>query len=142
MPWAPRCKALRTRAERRTRMLHKPRKSADRWLARASVLMELLLIPTALGAQSCPLCYRAAAASGSNFIQALRDGILVLFVPSTLIMGAICYVAYRKRNQFNSGEGAARIEFDFGESGRTEDGPLDANGQHPWRAPVVETIEL
>jgi hypothetical protein len=75
-------------------------------------------------------------------VQALRDGILVLFLPSLLITGAIFYIAYRKRNQFNSSESGARIEFDFDGPGRVEDGPLDASGQHPWRAPVVDTIEL
>lgn len=75
-------------------------------------------------------------------IQALRDGILVLFLPSLLILSAICYVAYRKRNQCSSGESANRVEFDFDEPGRVSDGPRDAGGRRSWHARVVDTLEL
>lgn len=53
------------------------------------------------------MCYQAAAGSGAQFIQALRHGILIMFFPPILIMAAIFYTAYRKRNQFNSVQGAA-----------------------------------
>jgi hypothetical protein len=53
------------------------------------------------------MCYQTAAGSGAQFIQALRHGILIMFFPPILIMAAIFYAAYRKRNQFNSVDGAA-----------------------------------
>jgi len=59
------------------------------------------------------MCYQTAAGSGAQFIQALRHGILIMFFPPILIMGAIFYAAYRKRNQFNSAEGTAPGENAF-----------------------------
>jgi hypothetical protein len=59
----------------------------------------LLLESGALEAQSCALCYQSAAASGTQFIQALKDGIFILLVPPILISGGIAAMAYRKRNQ-------------------------------------------
>jgi hypothetical protein len=76
---------------------------------RAAAAVAVLLGPSALFAQGCALCYQGAA-SGAQFIQALRHGILIMFSPPILIMGAIFYAAYRKRNQFNSAEGAAAGE--------------------------------
>ena len=53
------------------------------------------------------MCYQTAAGSGSQLISALRHGILIMFFPPILIMAAIFYAAYRKRNQFNSAGNAA-----------------------------------
>ena len=50
------------------------------------------------------MCYQTTAGSGAQVIQALRHGILIMFFPPILIMGAIFYAAYRKRHQFNSTE--------------------------------------
>lgn len=77
------------------------------WL---SISLLALLSPSALFAQGCAMCYQTAAGSGAQFIQALRHGIEIMFFPPILIMGAIFYAAYRKRNQFNSVEGAAAGE--------------------------------
>ena len=77
---------------------------------RAAAAVAVLLSPSALFAQGCALCYQSAAASGGQFIQALRHGIEIMFFPPLLIMGAIFYAAYRKRNQFNSVEGAVAGE--------------------------------
>jgi hypothetical protein len=79
-------------------------------LKRLAIGFMVLLSPSALFAQGCALCYQGAAASGPQFIQALRHGILIMFFPPILIMGAIFYAAYRKRNQFNFVEGAAAGE--------------------------------
>src|ERR1700747_3922581 len=73
----------------------------------AAAVVAAALSPSALFAQGCAMCDQAAAGSGAQFIQALRHGILIMFFPPILIMGAIFYAAYRKRNQFNSAEGAA-----------------------------------
>lgn len=118
------------------------RQSGNGWLSRAAALMGLLLIPLTLGAQSCPLCYQSAASGGPHFLQALRNGILVLFIPPLLILGAIFYAAYRKRDQFNSTEGITRIEFEFDEPDSGQERPLDAGGQLRRRAKVADTIEL
>jgi hypothetical protein len=79
-------------------------------LERLAIGLLAFLSPSALFAQGCAMCYQTAAGSGAQFIQALRKGILVMFFPPILIMGAIFYAAYRKRNQFNSAEGVAARE--------------------------------
>jgi len=79
-------------------------------LKRLAVALLAFLSPSALFAQGCAMCYQTAAGSGAQFIQALRHGILIMFFPPILIMGAIFYAAYRKRNQFISAEGAAAGE--------------------------------
>jgi hypothetical protein len=84
-------------------------------LMRATVVVAAFLSPSALFAQGCAMCYQTAAGSGAQFIQALRHGILIMFFPPILIMGAIFYAAYRKRNLFNSVEGAAAGETAFDE---------------------------
>jgi hypothetical protein len=71
---------------------------------RMAVALVLFLSPSALFAQGCAMCYQSAASSGSQFIQALRHGILIMFFPPILIMGLIYYAAYCKRNQFNTDE--------------------------------------
>jgi hypothetical protein len=76
----------------------------------AAAVVAAALSPSALFAQGCALCYQSAASSGAQFIRALRHGILIMFFPPILIMAAILYAAYRKRNQFNSVDGAATSE--------------------------------
>lgn len=88
---------------------------------RTAVALALFLSPSALFAQGCAMCYQSAASSGSQFIQALRHGILIMFFPPILIMGLIYYAAYRKRNQFNAGE-----------SGSTADGATDEDRPTEW----------
>jgi hypothetical protein len=94
-------------------------------LKRLSIGLLALLSPSALFAQGCAMCYQTAAGSGAQFIQALRHGILIMFFPPILIMGAIFYAAYRKRNQFNSAEGAGSsgpaLEEDFAPDWTFED---------------------
>ena len=79
-------------------------------LKRLAIALVAFFSPSALFAQGCAMCYQTAAGSGAQFIQALRHGILIMFFPPILIMGAIFYAAYRKRNQFNSAEGGAAHE--------------------------------
>ena len=79
-------------------------------LKRLAIALLAFFSPSALFAQGCAMCYQTAAGSGAQFIQALRHGILIMFFPPILIMGAILYAAYHNRNQFNSGEGAAARE--------------------------------
>jgi hypothetical protein len=71
------------------------------WL-RAPGLAALMAValPGSVYAQSCALCYQAAANSGANFIEALKKGILVLVFPPLLIGCAIVIAAYRKRHQY------------------------------------------
>ena len=57
------------------------------------------LVPQALFAQSCALCYTQAASAGQRMIEALRSGILILIIPPTLMSLAMIYILYRKRNQ-------------------------------------------
>ena len=61
-----------------------------------------MLAPGAAWAQNCALCYTQAAGAGSRMIAALRSGILVLIVPPMLISVGITWMAYKKRNQFNT----------------------------------------
>src|SRR5437867_7725382 len=60
---------------------------------------------SAVWAQSCPMCYRAAAAAKGGAIQALRSGILILMIPPVLIVGGITVLAVRGRNRFNDASG-------------------------------------
>jgi hypothetical protein len=66
---------------------------AKRWF----IVMLAVLVSLPAAAQSCALCYSAAAASKQSFIQGLRHGILVLMVPPMAICLAIGFVAYRRR---------------------------------------------
>jgi hypothetical protein len=68
------------------------------WLAAAALL--LLMAPLPVFAQGCALCYTQAAASGSRMIHALRDGILILVVPPTLMSVGVAFVAYHRRDHF------------------------------------------
>jgi hypothetical protein len=79
-------------------------------LKRLAIGLMAVLSPSALFAQGCAMCYQTAAGSGAQFSQALRHGILIMFFPPILIMAAIFYASYRKRNQFNTREGAAAGE--------------------------------
>jgi hypothetical protein len=54
-----------------------------------------------LFAQSCPFCYTQAAASTSQFIHALRSGILVLVIPPIVMSIGFGVMAYRRRNTFD-----------------------------------------
>jgi hypothetical protein len=74
-------------------------KPGFRSLKRGLALLAVLVSPTALWGQSCPLCYQVAANSGSHVIQALKSGILVLLFPPLLIYAGFAFLAYRKRNQ-------------------------------------------
>lgn len=85
---------------------------------RTAVALALFVSPTALFAQGCAMCYQTAASSGSQFIQALRHGILIMFFPPVLIMALIYYAAYRKRNQFNGERNVPSFD-----GASTEEGP-------------------
>ena len=118
------------------------RQSGNSWLLRAAALMASLVIPMALGAQSCPLCYQSAASGGPHLLQALRNGVLIMFFPPLLIFGAIFYAAYRKRNQFNSTESATRIEFEFDEPECGPEASFDDGARLQHHADIAATIEL
>jgi hypothetical protein len=59
----------------------------------------LLLMPLPLFSQSCSLCYTQAASSGSRMIQALRNGILILVAPPTLMSVVMIFIVRRKNSQ-------------------------------------------
>ncbi|MGH9713861.1 MAG: hypothetical protein ACRD5M_11245 [Candidatus Acidiferrales bacterium] len=118
------------------------RQRGSRWLVRASVLLGLFASAVPLYAQGCPLCYQSAASGGAQFIQALRNGILILFFPPLIILGAIFYAAYCKRNQFNSIDGAAPVEFDFDQPDHREESPFDDARQPRLRVDVADAFEL
>jgi hypothetical protein len=82
------------------------RESRFRLLKRSAVALAALATPAALYAQGCAMCYQTAAHSGSQFIHALKMGILVLFFPPMFIGLGIVRMAYRKRNQC-AGEGTS-----------------------------------
>ncbi len=69
------------------------------WILSVAVLIALAA-PSGLYAQSCALCYQAAANSGANFIEALKRGILILLFPPLLIGSGIVIEAYRKRYRY------------------------------------------
>ena len=92
-------------------MIHKVKMTLPK---RTIVAIAALLSPSAIFAQGCAMCYQTAAGSGAQFIQALRHGILIMLFPPILIMAAIYYAAYRKRNQFNTSTGVAAAEDSHG----------------------------
>jgi hypothetical protein len=49
-------------------------------------------------AAQCVLCYSSASSAGNRGIQALKEGILVLLVPTLLIFAGITFLAVRHRN--------------------------------------------
>jgi hypothetical protein len=73
----------------------------------AGLLLALLLFSLPALAQGCPLCYTQAASAGARMIAALRSGIVVLIIPPMFMSVGITVLAYRKRNQFHQGDGAA-----------------------------------
>ena len=74
-----------------------------------------LLVPKAVFAQGCALCYTQAAASTQRFIQALRSGILILIIPPMFLSVMFTVMAYRRRNTFHedttAGDGISDGEF-------------------------------
>jgi hypothetical protein len=77
----------------------------DRCCARSLATLTRILavsagtaLPGALWAQSCALCYQAAASSGARFIEALRSGIIILIMAPVAICIGFAIAAYRKRN--------------------------------------------
>ena len=76
------------------------------------VLLLALAIPAPVFAQGCAMCYQNAAASGTQGINALRNGILILLFPPIFISMIIGVFAYTKRNQFNAQDRALTSELD------------------------------
>jgi hypothetical protein len=66
-------------------------------LMAAVVGLVFLLAPQA-AAQSCAMCYQNASASGAQGREALRDGILILMVPTLSLFLAIFGLIYSRRN--------------------------------------------
>jgi hypothetical protein len=71
------------------------------WPLLTLVVVLALAIPAPVFAQSCAMCYQAAAKSGPQAIQALKSGILILLFPPLFICAGIMFLAYRKRDLFN-----------------------------------------
>lgn len=66
--------------------------------ARILAVVAATALPGTLWAQSCALCYQAAASSGARFIEALRSGIIILIMAPVAICTGVAIAAYRKRN--------------------------------------------
>jgi hypothetical protein len=73
------------------------------WLAGVAVGMGFL--PMAAKAQ-CALCYLSAASSGSKGIEAIKNGILILLVPTLVLFGSVLWLALRRRNGPETGQRA------------------------------------
>ncbi|MFY9529615.1 MAG: hypothetical protein WBC04_17940 [Candidatus Acidiferrales bacterium] len=79
------------------------RNAKNRYLIALALLVAIAAVsaPQA-SAQSCAMCYQNAAASGAQGIAALRNGILVLLIPTlTLFIGLFAFL-YRRRNAARS----------------------------------------
>ena len=114
------------------------RNTAGGWISALGALAITLMDPAVAAAQSCAMCYTAAAAANAATIKALRSGILILLFPPVLIFIAIFVVAYRRRNTFN--EPVAVAEADEHESGLCSSGsnwlkpPPSAAADSPHRS--------
>lgn len=75
-----------------------------RRIVTAIVMLAAFLVPSALFAQACPLCYQSAASSSAKFIEALKSGIIVLILPCILICSCVSVAAYRRRNACDEDE--------------------------------------
>jgi hypothetical protein len=82
--------------------VRKAKRNAIQTLTLAVASAAAFLNPSALYAQSCVMCYQSAAASGPRTIHALKAGILILMFPPVLITAGIVYLAYSRREKFNS----------------------------------------
>jgi hypothetical protein len=78
--------------------VHRGAKARYQLLKGGLAALAVLASPSALYAQSCAMCYQTAANSGTHFIQALKNGILILLFPSLFIGTAFVIIAYRKCN--------------------------------------------
>ena len=61
------------------------RNCAGGWISALGALAITLMDPAVASAQSCAMCYTAAAAANAATIKALRSGILILLFPPALI---------------------------------------------------------
>ena len=76
------------------------RRWIKRWIAGLMVTLAALTSPHPGFAQGCSMCYTTAAAARAAGIQALRNGIIILMIPPTLITLAIFVIASRSRERF------------------------------------------
>jgi hypothetical protein len=92
-------------------------------LGTALVAVLILCAPLPAFGQSCALCYTQAAASGSQMIQALKSGILILVAPPTFMSVGLIFVCYRRRNQTRRDPDEFDTEWGDGksETGRVDD---------------------
>jgi len=74
--------------------------TSSRIVRLALLASSLLLLCLPAFAQGCALCYTQAASSGAKMIEALKNGILLLVIPPTLMSIGVIGICYRKRNQF------------------------------------------
>ena len=70
------------------------------WRKRAILAVGVSGAATSAFAQSCPICITAVEASKGSFIEAMRQGILLLVVPPLTLFALIGVAAYRRRNRF------------------------------------------
>ena len=83
-------------------------------------------------AQTCPLCYRAAAESKAGAVHALRSGILILMIPPVAIFGLVTLMAVRRRDRFNEAEEAA-APADSGSEIESLEAPVElVEEDHAW----------
>ena len=73
-------------------------------LALGLLAFAVLVFPLPAFSQGCALCYTQAASSGAKMIAALRNGILILVIPSTLGSIGMVFLVHRKRNQIRRDE--------------------------------------
>jgi len=58
------------------------------------------LLPAALNAQGCAMCYTSASTARASAKEALANGVLILLVPPMVFFALIAVVVYRYRNKF------------------------------------------
>ena len=83
------------------------RPGAVQWTIRVVASIVALAAAAPAFAQSCPMCYNAAASTKASAIQALRSGTLILIFPVLFLFAGILFVVYRSRNRFNEAEAGA-----------------------------------
>jgi hypothetical protein len=75
-----------------------------RWLIRVIPAAVAVATPVAARAQGCAMCYTSASAAKRVGMEALQNGVFILFFPPLLMFAAILWQTFHRRNAQEAGE--------------------------------------
>jgi hypothetical protein len=71
---------------------------APKWIVRAIAAAAAFALPVAAQAQGCAMCYTSASAAKKAGMEALQNGVFILFFPPLLIFAAILWQTFHRRS--------------------------------------------